>query len=101
MSKHENFEKFFNTRQTNMRFFCAAAIKYILTNNLNICQIIKETKDGIFQIYICKIVLEKFLGETEKIFKINENIDKEIYNLFYNANNMIGIQKNFKIDIKV
>ena len=81
-------------------YFTAAAFQYILMNNLNIKKIIDENKDGIFQMIVCKIVLDLFTDDNQKIVLINEKIDDDNYDIYDNKKNMIAIKKKFKINIK-
>jgi hypothetical protein len=81
-------------------YFSAAALQYILMNNLNIEKIIDETKDGIFQISVCKIMLEVFMGDNQKIILLNEKIENGNYDVYDNTKNIIAIKKNFQINIK-
>jgi len=37
-----------------------------------------------------------FLGDKNQAIKINENMDKQYYNIYINKKNKIGIKKNFK-----
>ena len=81
-------------------YFSAAALQYILMNNLNIEKIIDENKDGIFQISVCKIMLEVFMGDNQKIILLNEKIENGNYDVYDNTKNIIAIKKNFQINIK-
>lgn len=81
-------------------YFCSAALQYILINNLDIETIIKENKDGIFQIYVCKIVLDEFVQDSQKMFLINEKIENDNYDSYSNQKNIIGIKKKMKINIE-
>ena len=81
-------------------YFCLAALQYILINNLDIEEIIKENKDGIFQISVCKIVLDEFVKDSQKMFLINEKIENDNYDVYDNTKIIIAIKKNFQINIK-
>jgi hypothetical protein len=45
---------------------------------------------------VCKIVIDEFLDDKNQTIKINENMDKQYYNIYINKKNKIGL----KIDIK-
>ena len=49
---------------------------------------------------VCKIVLDLFTDDNQKIVLINEKIDDDNYDIYDNKKNMIAIKKKFKINIK-
>ena len=76
--------------------FSLAAVKLITSKDYTFEEIQDLLEDGIFQLMVCKIVIDGFLGDKNQAIKIKENMDKEYYNIYINKKNKIGIKKDIK-----
>lgn len=74
-------------------YLCLAAFKLITNKEYNFNDLIELFKDAKFQIMSLKILFEEFLQDKQKIFIINENIEKNDYNIYMKEKNKIGIKK--------
>ena len=63
-------------------YFCLAAFKLITDKEYNFNDILELFKDAKFQIMVLKILFEEFLQDKQNIFKINENMKKDDYNIY-------------------
>lgn len=85
-------------------YLCLAAFKLITDKEYNFNDLLELFKDAKFQIMVLKILFEEFLQDKQNIFKINENMEKNDYNIYIKGKNKIGIKKcisnNLRINLK-
>lgn len=56
-------------------YFVLAAILYVPENDLTMQQIIDQSQQGIFQVHVTQIMLERIFGDDQQIIRIDEEID--------------------------